>query len=180
MKNPLLVVSLVLLLCFAFGCQNKTEKAELEKFRTQAKVEEQNIELAKRTAEAWSKGDNDALKELWAPDVAWYLPSRSIFVKSQEEGIEFGKSLLKAFPDLVVSIEEAYAVGDRVVVRYLWRATHQGVFAGVPATGNKVETSGIAIWRFENGKIVESREEFDNLSLMGQLGMELKPKEVKK
>jgi ketosteroid isomerase-like protein len=27
MKNPILVVSLVLLLCFAFGCQNKAEKA---------------------------------------------------------------------------------------------------------------------------------------------------------
>lgn len=27
MKNPILVVSLVFLLCFAFGCQNKAEKA---------------------------------------------------------------------------------------------------------------------------------------------------------
>jgi len=36
MKNPILVVSLVLLLCFVFGCQNKAEKAELEKFRAQA------------------------------------------------------------------------------------------------------------------------------------------------
>ena len=34
MKNPLLAVSLVLLLCFAFGCQNRAEKAELKKFRT--------------------------------------------------------------------------------------------------------------------------------------------------
>ena len=40
MKNPLLVVSLVLLLCFTFGCQNKAEKAELEKSGAQAKLEE--------------------------------------------------------------------------------------------------------------------------------------------
>jgi len=44
MRNPILVVSLVLLLCFAFGCQNKAEKAELEEFRAQEKVEEQNAE----------------------------------------------------------------------------------------------------------------------------------------
>src|SRR4030042_1364223 len=31
MKNPILVVSLVLLLCFAFGCQNKAEKIEFIK-----------------------------------------------------------------------------------------------------------------------------------------------------
>jgi len=179
MKKLLYVIPLVLLLFFTISCQDKAAKVELEKFRSQAKLEEQNIELAKRTVEAWTKGDFDALKELWAPEVVWYLPSRSIYTKSQEESIEAGKILLKAFPDLAISIEEAYAVGDRVIVRYLWRATHQGEW-GIPATGNKVESSGIAIWRFENGKIVESREEFDNLSLMQQLGMELKPKGVEK
>jgi predicted ester cyclase len=60
------------------------------------------------------------------------------------------------------------------------RGTHQGEFAGIPATGNKVEISGIMIGRIENGKIVEEREEMDMLGLFMQLGMELKPKEVKK
>ena len=40
MKNPLLVATLVILLCFTFSCQNKAEKAELEKFRTRAKLED--------------------------------------------------------------------------------------------------------------------------------------------
>jgi hypothetical protein len=31
MKNPLLIGALAVLLCFAFGCQKKAEKAELEK-----------------------------------------------------------------------------------------------------------------------------------------------------
>jgi len=42
MKKLILVVLLVILLWFTFGCQNKAEKAELEDFRARAKVEEQN------------------------------------------------------------------------------------------------------------------------------------------
>jgi hypothetical protein len=34
--------------------------------------------------------------------------------------------------------------------------------------------------RISNGKIVEAREDYDVLGMMTQLGMELKPKEVKK
>jgi len=60
------------------------------------------------------------------------------------------------------------------------RGTHQGEFQGIPATGNKVEISGIIISRIENGKIVEEREDWDLLGFMQQLGLELKPKEVKK
>ncbi len=51
---------------------------------------------------------------------------------------------------------------------------------GIPATGNKYETSEISISRIENGKIVEQREELDKLGLYQQLGMELKPKEGEK
>ena len=60
------------------------------------------------------------------------------------------------------------------------RRTHQGEIQGIPPTGNKIEASGIMIHRVENGKVVEDREEADMLGLMQQLGMELKPKEVKK
>jgi hypothetical protein len=38
-KKVLCAIPLVLLLCFTISCQNKAEKAELEKFRAQAEVE---------------------------------------------------------------------------------------------------------------------------------------------
>jgi steroid delta-isomerase-like uncharacterized protein len=180
MKKFLCVISLVVLFCFTFACQNKAEKAELEKFRTQSKVEEQNKALVKRWHELWVKGDFEALKEVAAPEFVWYLPSRSINTKSLEEMIEVGKMLHKAFPDMALSSEEVHAVGDRVIVRDIFRATHQGEFAGIPATGNKLELSGTCIWRIENGKLVEDREEFDMLGMYQQLGLELKPKDVKK
>jgi steroid delta-isomerase-like uncharacterized protein len=180
MKNLVVVVPLVLLLCFSFCCQNKAEKAELEKFRTQAKLEEQNKAIANRAWEASSKGDFETLKELGTPEYLWYLPSNSPEPKSREDAIEKAKRLRSAFPDISFSIEEVIAVRDKVICRFMMRGTQLGEFAGIPATGNKVEISGIAISRIENGKIVEEREEMDMLDLFMQLGMKLKPKEVKK
>jgi steroid delta-isomerase-like uncharacterized protein len=180
MKNPILVVSLVLLLCFAFGCQNKAEKAELEKFRAQATLEEENKAVVNRMWDAWNKGDFEAFKEVVAPEYAFYTPSRNTKPMSREETIEMGKMLHKSFPDVNFSIEELIAGGDKVVSRYIMRGTHQGEWAGIPATGNKVEISGFIVHRIEKGKVVEDREDWDSLGTMQQLGMELKPKEVKK
>jgi steroid delta-isomerase-like uncharacterized protein len=180
MKKLLMIIPLVILLCFTFGCQDKEAKAELEEFKAQAEVEEQNKGLVKRMYEAWEKGDFEAYKEVVAPEYVWYLPSRSTKPMSREETIEFGKMLRNAFPDIIYSIEELIAVEDRVISRFIVRGTHEGEYQGIPATGNKIEVSGIMMTRIENGKIVEDKEELDALGLMMQLGMELKPKEEEK
>ena len=176
-KSSVLVLSgLVLCLCFSIACQDKAAMAELEKFRAQAKVEEQNKAIVSREWDAYSKGDYEAFKQVVAPEYVWYDPSGSVKPRSLEETLEYGKILRKSFPDLSFSIEEMFAGGDRVVSRYIMRGTQQGEFAGLPATGNKSEMSGIMIHRIENGKVVEEREESDMLRFMEQLGMELKPK----
>ncbi len=180
MKHRLLVVSLVLLLCFAFGCQNKAEKAELEKFRAQAKVDEQNTEFVKHYFEEMNKGNVEIIIELCAPEYLFYSPSINPKPMSREETIEFLKTVFKAFPDINWRIEKVFVEGDTAVIWNVAAGTHQGEFAGIPATGNRVEVSSILLWRLKDGKVVEEREEADMLGLMQQLGMELKPKEVKK
>ncbi len=172
-----MILPLALILCFMLGCQDKAAMAELEEFRAQAEIEAQNKAIENRMWEAWSKGDFEAFKEVVAPDYAYYLPSRSTKPRSREEIIEIGKMLHNAFPDITFSIEELIAEGDRVIVRFIVTGTHEGEFQGIPATGNKYEHGGISISRIENGKVVEQREEIDELGLMRQLGMELKPKE---
>jgi len=180
MKKLLIILPLALILCFMVGCQDKEAMAELEAMKAQAEVEEQNKELARKMFEAWGKGDFETYKELLAPDYANYYPSRSTTPMSQEETIEIRKMLQKAFPDISWSIEELIATEDKVIIRFIERGTHEGEFQGIPATGNKYESSGISIRRIENGKVVEEREELDLLGLYQQLGMELKPKEGEK
>jgi steroid delta-isomerase-like uncharacterized protein len=172
----LALMGLVLLLCLAFACQDKTAMAELEKFRAQAKVEEENKDLAKRVIGALNKGDVDTIQELVAPEFVRYSPSTTIDIHSLGEFVEFVKVIHQGLPDLNINIEESYAEGNRVIQRYLMRATHLGEFLGFPGTGNKIQTSGILIFRIENGKVVDAREEYDSVGFMRQFGMELKPK----
>ena len=175
-----MVIPLVILLCFSFGCQDKEAMAELEEFRAQADVEEQNKALVKCMYEEWNKRDFEAYKEVVAPEYLWYFPSISTKPMTREQTIEFGKMISIAFPDFSYSIEELFAAGDKVMSLFIFRGTHEGEFEGIPATGNKVEFSGVMISRIENGKIVEDKEEINQLGKMIQLGMELKPKEGEK
>jgi steroid delta-isomerase-like uncharacterized protein len=183
MKKYLLVIPLFFLLCFVVGCQDKAAMAELDEFRAQAAVEEQNKEIAKRFVEEENKGDaenNEVFKGLQAPDLSYYFPSNIPKPMSLNEAIESLKPIFEAFPDAVWSIEDLIAAGDKVIVRFVLRGTHEGEFMGIPPTGKKVEVGGMAIMRIENGKIVEVWEDADVLGWMMQLGMELKPKEAGK
>ena len=175
-----MILPLALILCFMVGCQDKATMAELEEFKAQAEVEEQNKALMLKFFEAWGKGDFETLEGLQAPDYAFYYPSNSPNPVSKEELKPMGDMLRNAFPDLSFNMEELFTIRDIVIFRFIQRGTHKGDYMGIPATGNEIECSGILISRFKNGKIVEQREDFDMLGLMQQLGMELKPKEGEK
>jgi len=86
----------------------------------------------------------------------------------------------QVFPDLVQTIEEIIARGDKVIVRTIAHGTHLGDHEGIPVTGNKIVFSAIRIFQIDNGKIIKVWEESDLLGLFQQLGMELKPKETEK
>jgi predicted ester cyclase len=62
----------------------------------------------------------------------------------------------------------------------LRQATHKADFQGIPPTGNKIKYYQISLAQVKNGKIQGWWIVEDNLGMMMQLGMELKPKEVKK
>ena len=180
MKKLIMILPLALILCFMVGCQDKEAMAELEQFKAQAAVEEQNKEVVKGYIEEMNKGNTEAVKEFFAPDFAHYIPSNNPKPMSLEEAEESLKPIFEAFPDFVWNIEDIIATGDKVIVRFVFRGTHEGEFMGIPPTGKKVEVGGIGISRIENGKIVEDWEDADVFGWMMQLGMELKPKEGEK
>ena len=72
-----------------------------------------------------------------------------------EELIKFTVSLITAFPDLAYKVEDIFAEGDKVVVRYSARGTHLGTYLDVPPSGKKIEINGIYIVRMADGKIAE-------------------------
>ncbi len=81
------------------------------------------------------------------------------------------RSVLLAFPDANMTVEDGIATGDKVVFRWTLRGTHTGPFASVEPTGRHVVVTGINITRIEDGKVVEHWASFDHLGLLQQLGV---------
>jgi steroid delta-isomerase-like uncharacterized protein len=85
--------------------------------------------------------------------------------------MQYFKMLIAAFPDLRMVPEDVIASGDKVVARVRVTGTHQGSFAGMSATGRRVEVNLIDIIRFgDDGRAREHWGIIDQLSMMQQLG----------
>lgn len=118
--------------------------------------------------EILSKGDLELVNELFTADYNAHTPI-GVF-----EGIEGARQfvirLREAFPDLDAKVEDQVVEGDKVANLWSAQGTHQGDFGGIPATGRKMETSGITMFRFADGKVLESWGFTDLMGMMKQLG----------
>jgi uncharacterized protein YbjT (DUF2867 family)/predicted ester cyclase len=83
-------------------------------------------------------------------------------------GIQWAKWV---FPDLYVSVDEIVAEGNMVAARLTWRGTVTQEVYGVPPSGQTIEWTGMAINRFEDGKIVERWFNSDELGMMRGMGL---------
>jgi predicted ester cyclase len=88
-----------------------------------------------------------------------------------EEIKHFTGTFLAAFPDLHSTIEDIFAVGDKVAFRFSSIGTQQGTFMEIPPTGKQVTFRSIDIVRIAGGKIVEHWHETDALGVLVQLGV---------
>jgi steroid delta-isomerase-like uncharacterized protein len=133
----------------------------------------ENKRISRRIAEeGFSRGNEDVFDELVAENFVNHDPSVPPDLPSGREGIKaLARFYRSAFPDAQLTVEDQIAEGDRVVTRYTARGTHQGDFAGVPPTGRQVTVTGITIDRIENGKLVESWNELNQLGMLQQLGV---------
>ena len=132
-------------------------------------LQEQNKALAKRAfEELLSKGKFELAEQLYARDFVNHGIHRDISLAEDQAAL---KGWHEAFPDVVIVPEKLMAEGDLVTIYWIARGTNTGIGNGLPATGKKVEQSGITIWRIVNGKIKDEWSAFDQLSMMQQLGL---------
>jgi steroid delta-isomerase-like uncharacterized protein len=75
------------------------------------------------------------------------------------------------FPDAHFAIEDLIADRDRVLVRWRLTGTQQREFMGRPASHQKIETTGMSLFRLGEGKIQEIWVQSDRLGFLQQLGV---------
>lgn len=129
----------------------------------------QNLAVVSRIwTEIWNKGALEASDEVFAKDYLGHLPIMT--VHGPEEFKNLVRVYLAAFPDVHLTVEDAFGAGDRVAVRWTSRGTHLGVMMGIPPSQNKIEVMGISIFRMAGGQVAEEWEGFDTLGMMQQIG----------
>ena len=130
--------------------------------------QEENKALVRALYEGLNQRDWSVLDESLASD---YVHLSSGEYRVDREGLKaISKDIvLKAFPDLHVTIDEVIAEGDKVMARWTQQGTHLGPFLDRPATGKFVTYSGINIFRLANGRIVEDTPYWDFRVLLEQI-----------
>jgi predicted ester cyclase len=104
--------------------------------------------------EVWVKGNVAATDEFIAPNYVDHpgLPGIPPGPEGMKQALTYYHT---AFPTLKATVDDIFAAGDRVALRWSARATHQGEWLGVPPTGQHGTMSGITIYRIAEGKAVE-------------------------
>lgn len=138
---------------------------------------EENKNIVRRYQEAYNNCDFDALAELVSADVL--MPN---IISGMPPGIEGAKAVhqttLIGMPDYHTNIEDLIAEGDKVVARVTMTGTHTGNFWGIPATGRRVNLTGIYIVRIKDGKIVEHWGEENGMTVIRQLGFKTRLEQI--
>ena len=93
-----------------------------------------------------------------------YISDADAILKQHIAGYE------AAFPHYALDVEDMFAEGDKVAVRFTLRAAYAGGYMDIPATGQQVAMPGIIIYRLADGKIVDHWMQVDSAALMQQLG----------
>lgn len=79
-------------------------------------------------------------------------------------------TVLTGFPGVYFELHEVFGEGDRVAVRWTFRAPHQGRFAGMPPTHTLVTQEGNVIYQLRDGLIVRAWVQVDRLGVLQQIG----------
>ena len=112
--------------------------------------------------------DRDLVAELLSP--AFRSHDWPADARTGPDGFwDFYDGVLAAFPDTRYVVDDLIAEGDRVVVHWRLLATQQGEFFGMAATGAPISLQGIAIYRVEDGQLMERWVVYDLYGLIEQV-----------
>ena len=146
---------------------------ELNKYMQKENKEAENIELVQQNIQFLDQRDYESMRKNYSENFKAFIGSSNKPI-GFDEGIPLFKKFHIAFPDYSHHVENIFASGDYVAVQFLFSAIHKNEFQNIAPTNKKIEYKGIQIYEIRNNKIETIYAVEDNLSMMTQLGLELK------
>jgi len=166
--------AIFILVCFAgfIACNNPEEKEGSTETKTADDVTAKNIELTKSFYTMFEKSDWAGIEKVVAPNMTEHspmMPPGSAF--NRDSLMKYLKANKEAFPDMKFEVLNTAASGDLVFVQYRFTGTNSGHLMGMPATGKKVDYTGVDLVRIKDGIATEHWDYGDNITYMKQMGL---------
>jgi steroid delta-isomerase-like uncharacterized protein len=145
---------------------------------TEVQKSDEMVKLAREQIDAFNKGDWELLRGILASDARYEEFGTERKVEGPEKIVELFKGWKTAFPDVVGTVTSSVASGNKAALEVTWKGTHTGPLTTaegtIAASGKIQETPGAVFYTFEGNKIKASRQYFDSLTLMKQIGVQPK------
>jgi steroid delta-isomerase-like uncharacterized protein len=133
------------------------------------------LDIIKKHLAAFSSANWAEFRATLAPDVIYEEVPSLERVVGVEKFVTSAQRWKTAFPDLKATLARSYTVGERVIVELEWEGTQtgplEGTFGMVPATRRRGRYNALIMFTVKQGKITESRNYFDVLTILSQLGV---------
>jgi steroid delta-isomerase-like uncharacterized protein len=133
------------------------------------------MQAARGVGEAFNASDWDSCKAAMTSDSVYDEVGTSRRLQGVGDIILCWQRWKQAMPDVKGTVTNACATDDTVVIEVTWKGTHTGPLQSprgtIPATGKQQTTRSAWIMNCDGGKIKESRNYFDMLSFLQQLGV---------
>ena len=101
----------------------------------------------------FNEGKIDEVKNFVTPDIIYHGLEE---VKGLENFKQWVDEDRKAFPDMQITIEDAFGEQDKLAMRWNLKGTFAKELHGSQPSHEKFETQGVEIFHFQDGKIKEA------------------------
>jgi steroid delta-isomerase-like uncharacterized protein len=117
-------------------------------------VDTDNKAVARNFVQAiFNEGKIDEVKNFVTPDIIYHGLEE---VKGLENFKQWVAEDRKAFPDMQITIEDAFGEQDKLAMRWNLKGTFAKELRGSQPSHEKFETQGVEIFHFQDGKIKEA------------------------
>lgn len=117
----------------------------------------------------WNTWDDATMRAILDPAID-FRGSIGLQVTGHDGFAGYMRVIRDAFPDFHNRIDEIVATDDRAVARLTYTGTHEGPLFDHPATGNRIEYAGVAMFTMAGGRITKVWVLGDRLTLLEQIG----------
>jgi len=132
------------------------------------------LKIARKQVDAFNRNDWEQMQGALASNSRYHELGSQRKLESSAKIVELFQGWKKAFPDATGTITSAVGSGNQAVLEVTWKGTQTGPLEAngktIPPSGKRQVTPAALFFTFEGEKIKESRQYFDLMTLLTQIG----------